>query len=43
MIILKLIAAIFAGIVFVFGGLTVAAIVLAFWEARDANQKEGDL
>lgn len=40
MTILKILAAIFAGIVFVFGGLTVAAIVLAFWEARDANKED---
>lgn len=40
MTILKILAAIFAGIVFIFGGLTVAAIVLAFWEARDANKED---
>lgn len=40
MTILKILAAIFAGIVFIFGGLTVAAIVLAFWEARDVNKED---
>lgn len=40
MTILKILAAIFAGIVFIFGGLTVAAIVLAFWKARDTNKED---
>lgn len=40
MTILKILAAIFAGIVIIFGGLTVAAIVLAFWEVRDANKED---
>ncbi len=40
MTILKILAAIFAGIVVFFGGLTVTTIVLAFWEARDANKED---
>lgn len=40
MAILKIIAAIFAGIIFVFGAMLVVTIVLAFSEARDYNQED---
>lgn len=42
MTVLKIIAAVFAGIVIILGGVLVATIVLAFTEARDVH-KEGRL